>query len=238
MGQRGKHTKIWGGGYALTAKTRDIKPSIAADELEESGYGMDHSTLKGQFTSEIALDGFFDPTTASTHDALKTLDDTNKIISAALGENATPAQGDITISLDAEQINYEIMPNLSDVIAAAASFKQTGTPAELGILLADETAVSSSSNTSSVDQTAQSSNGAAAVLHITGVSDSDTIEVKVQDSANDADWADLITFTLDGSAVGAERLTVTGTVDRYVRVLWTVTGSAIDFDFAVMFIRK
>lgn len=238
MGLRGKHTKIWVGGYVLTTKTKDIAASIAADELEESGYSQDHSTLKGQFTSDITLDGYFSPTTGETHTALNSLSDTNKVVSTALGENAAPAQGDITISLDAEQMNYEVVPNLTDVIGAMANFKQTGNPAEFGILLADETAVSSNSNTSSVDQSAQSSNGAAAALHITGVSASDTITVKVQDSANDSDWADLITFTLDGSAVGAERATVSGTVDRYVRVLWTVTGSGIDFDFAVMFIRK
>jgi hypothetical protein len=238
MGHRAKHTKIWAGGYVLSTKTRDIKPTIAADELEESGYLMDHSTLKGQFASDIALDGYYDPTTGSTHDALKTLNDTAQLVSTALGENATPAQGDISLSLEAEQINYEINPALNDVIAATGTFKARGNPAEFGILLADQSAVSSDSNTSSVDQTAQSTAGAVGYLHLTAVSAGDTLVVKIQDSANNTDWADLITFTLDGTAVGAERSTVSGTVDRYVRVLWDVTGTGVSFDFAVMFVRK
>lgn len=238
MGQRGKHTKIWVDGYSLTTKTRDIAPSISADEIEESGYSQDHSTLKGQFDSTIALDGYFDPTTASTHDALRTLNDTAKLVSAGLGENAAVAQGDISLSLEAEQINYDTVPSLSDVIAATGQFRAKGTPAEFGIVLMDAT-VTATGNTASVDQSAQSSNGAVAYCHLTGVSAGDSITVKVQDSPNDSAWSDLITFTLDGSAIGAERLTVSGTVERYVRANYTISGDGGEsFDCAVMFVRK
>lgn len=240
MGLRGKHTKIWVDGYALEVKVQELTPlSITADEIEESGYTQDHSTLKGQFNSEVGINGYFSTDTGETHDAMKNVGTDGAVpISAVFGENAAPAQGDLSFSLNGEQTMYEIPPDLAGVIAATAAWKQKGDPAELGILLADQAGVSANSNTPSADQSAQSSNGGVGYLHITGVSAGDTLTVKIQDSANDADWADLITFTLDGSSVDAERATVSGMVDRYVRALWTVSGTGIDFDFAVMWIRK
>lgn len=237
-GLRGKHTKIWIGGYQLTVKMRDIKASLTYDELAEDGYSEDHSTLKGQANSVINLDGYFGRETVSTHQALKDLSDSGIIVSAGFGENAAVAQGDIAISLKSQQINYEIVPALSDVIAVAAQMNAKGIPLEFGIILADQEGVSANGNTNSVDDGASSSNGAVGYLHLTGVSAGDTITVKIQDSADDAAWADLITFTLDGSAIGAERVAVSGNVDRYVRALWTVTGTGISFDFAINFLRK
>ena len=58
--------------------------------------------------------------------------------------------------------------------------------------------------------------------------------VKIEDSANNSDWADLITFSTS-SAASAERKTVTGTVNRYVRC--TLTGTFSNLAFAVILVR-
>jgi hypothetical protein len=116
--------------------------------------------------------------------------------------------------------------------------KSAGTALEWGHLLANVSGATISGALASLDQAAGSLNGAVGYLFLTGVSAGDTIEVKVQDSPNNSAWADLITFTLDGSVIGAERLTVSGSVGRYVRVSYTITGTDPSFDFAVIFIRQ
>ena len=58
--------------------------------------------------------------------------------------------------------------------------------------------------------------------------------VKIQDSANNSDWADLITFSTS-SAASAERKTVTGTVNRYVRL--NLSGTFSNLALAVILIR-
>lgn len=90
-------------------------------------------------------------------------------------------------------------------------------------------------NEASVDQDASSSNGAVANLHVTAFTGTDAV-IKIQDSANDADWADLITFTtVDG--VTSERATVAGSVDRYVRAI-VASGTFSSVTFAVSFARN
>jgi hypothetical protein len=238
VGLRGKHTKIWVGGYALTTKTREVSPiSIAYDELESSAYTQDHSTLKGQADSTIGLNGYFSKATGEFHDGVKTITDSAVLVSTVFGENAAPAVGDIALNLQAQRINYQVNPNLSDIIIASGDFRARGTPAEFGLLLAD-LAVTANGQQASVNNGAASANGGVGVLHITGLSAGDTITVLIEDSANNSDWATLITFTLDGSAIGAERLAVTGDVDQYVRASYTVTGSSVSFPIAVLFIRK
>jgi hypothetical protein len=136
------------------------------------------------------------------------------------------------------QTNYKVSADLDGLIASEATLKSVGTAFEWGLLHANLTAVSADSNTASIDNSAASSNGAAAYLFITAVSAGDTIQVKVQDSADNSAWTDLITFTLTGSAIGAERVTVAGAVKRYTRVLYDVTGTGVSFNFAVIFCRQ
>jgi hypothetical protein len=77
-----------------------------------------------------------------------------------------------------------------------------------------------------------------ATLHIWQACAADTYVVKVQHStALGSGYADLITFTANGSAITAERQAVaSGTINRYRRILATRTGSAGNtFGFSVHF---
>ena len=63
------------------------------------------------------------------------------------------------------------------------------------------------------------------------------VAVHYQDSADDAAWADLITFsTVTG--VTQERATVAGTVDRYVRAQISAATALTSVTFAVAFARN
>jgi hypothetical protein len=109
-----------------------------------------------------------------------------------------------------------------------------GNPVEWGnILTTGVQTISSAAATTSIDQSASSSQGARAyIMNFTLNSGSPT--VKIQDSANNSDWADLITFT-GSSAASAERKTVTGTVNRYVRL--NVSGTFSNLAVAVVLVR-
>ena len=238
MSQRGKHTKVWIGGYHLTTRISDAKPSAMFDEVEASGYEQDKNYMKGQADSAISIDGYFNKATGSTHEALKTLNgDSGVIVSLALGNNTAPVLGDVTVSLFAEQTNYQPSSDKAGAIGVHADFKSRGYSLEFGRLLANAT-VTANGQQSSVDNTASSANGGVGFLHILGLSAGDTITVKIQHSSNNSTWADLITFTMNGSVIGAERIAVAGTINRYVRASYTVTGSGISFPIVVIFVRK
>ena len=63
-------------------------------------------------------------------------------------------------------------------------------------------------------------------MHVTAVSGtSPTLDAVVRHSADDTTYADLATFT-QATAVTAERKTVTGTVNRYLKCSLTIGGSS------------
>jgi hypothetical protein len=102
-----------------------------------------------------------------------------------------------------------------------------GTPndgVDIGVLLHALGAETADSNGTSVDNAAASSNGAVASLHVTAFSGLTSISVRVQHSTDNSAWSDLITFT---SVTGTtwQRSTATGTVNRYLRAWWDVTGT-------------
>lgn len=86
-------------------------------------------------------------------------------------------------------------------------------------------AETTSSNTTSIDNAASSANGGQAVLSVSAAAGtSPTLVVKVQHSVDNSVWVDLITFTTATGRTG-EYKAVTGTVNRYTRVIWTIGGT-------------
>jgi hypothetical protein len=78
--------------------------------------------------------------------------------------------------------------------------------------------------------TLQTSFGAQAYLHVTAFTGT-SVDVAVQHSADNSTWANLIDFGAQ-SAIGAQRATVTGTVNRYLRAI-TGTGTFTSITFFV-----
>jgi hypothetical protein len=234
----GKWCRVFVEGYNLTTKVRNVPLSSTYNKVESGGFTQDMAYLIGRGDGAITLGGLFDDTDNSTHEALQLLasGNTTQLVTVAIGDNALPAQGDITASLQATQATYVVTPDLNDIVSVSAEYAAKGVPIEWGVLLDDDT-ITGDGSTSSLDQGGQTTNGAVGYCHITALSAGDTITVVIEDSANDADWSTLITFTLDGTALDAERIEVSGTIDQYVRVTYTTTGTGISFPVAVALIR-
>jgi hypothetical protein len=77
-----------------------------------------------------------------------------------------------------------------------------------------------------VDNAAASTGGGVAHLHITANSNSGTTVAKIQSSANNSTWADLVTFTTVAiGTTASQRSIVSGSVPRYLRALVTPAGA-------------
>jgi hypothetical protein len=94
-------------------------------------------------------------------------------------------------------------------------------------------------NLASVDNSASSANGATALLHVTA----NTIAggattIKVQHSADNISFVDLITFSaVSAGSVVAEQKVVTGTINQYVRATASTAGSSGAITFHIGFAR-
>lgn len=151
----------------------------------------------------------------------------------AIGIRAAPAVGDPCFSAPLLQSSYTVDgsgPMLVSTTLNGPGQSHTHTVNSVlkpwGVVLAAGTQLSATTNGTSVDNGASSSNGGVAYLHIIA-SSGGTWSLKVQDSANDITWADLITFSSDGSAITAEQGTDTGTIDQYLRFQATRTSGTV-----------
>jgi hypothetical protein len=75
--------------------------------------------------------------------------------------------------------------------------------------------------------------GLGAALHVINKGGgAGTLTVKVQHSPDNSVWTDLVTFTGRTAKNLAEYIEVSGTVQRWLRAIWTVTGGTWDFHVA------
>jgi len=177
----------------------------------------------------IEFNSFFNDASNQEHAALSGLATTDNHAMFLMGSNV----GDAGASLIGKQLNYDGSRTADGGLNFSASVQGSGTPLEWGVSLTTGKATTGAASFATVDQSASSSSGAQAYVQAFSIG-SGTATAKVEDSTNGSSWDDLITFTnITGRT--AERATVSGTVNRYVRC--TVTGSISSLVLAVLFRR-
>ena len=138
--------------------------------------------------------------------------------------------------LSSRLTNFEAGAGVADLLKGSSEIMSDG-DMDGGVVLSPLTSRTGTGNYASVDNGVASANGGVGHLHVT-VDNGTALVVKIQDSADDSSFADIITFTSIG-VVGSERiaLAVGSAVRRYVRAaVTTLTGTA--FTFAVTFARR
>ena len=227
----GKWAKVFIDGYAVTTYATDLTVSTKFDELDTSTYTQDKRYIPGQGDSSITLDGYFNPTTIAAVAA-----SSGKVVSVVLGNNAAATIGSPSFSLAAAQSEITVTAPKDGLQAGKAKFAAQQSNGGWGVMLTDAV-ISTDSNGTSVDNGAATAAGGAGYLHVYGVSASDTAQVAIQHSTNNSTWVDLGVFTLNCSAIGAERIEIAGNVYQYVRAEWDVTGTDVAISIAVFFQR-
>jgi hypothetical protein len=121
------------------------------------------------------------------------------------------------------ETTYDRSADVGSVVAVAVAFQFSGDTND-GASLLTPTAISSSSNQTSVDFGAAGTNGGAGVLHCTVSSGSPTLDVKIQTSSDNASFSDYITFT-QATGTTSELKTSASNPARYARAVLTFGGS-------------
>jgi hypothetical protein len=172
---------------------------------------------------------YFDDGTELGHNALSGLPTTNVVALLALGS----AIGDACAMVQGKQINYDPSRSQDGSLTIDTQILTSGVSIEWGeMLTALQDTFGSASSASSKDDAASSASGLAGVLEIVDI-DSGTPTVVLEDSPNDSSWSTLISFSAvaSGNEPSAERKTVSGTVNRYLRLTTTGTFSNLDMTF-------
>ena len=183
-------------------------------------------------------------------------DGSDEELVALLGNATTPiltvrqgaaAIGSRAIIAQANETSYAITNPVADVATIVADFECTPNQVSNltfalagGVQLTAGASIAHGSlgNLSSVDNAASSANGGAGTLHVPTNTVNGNTTIKIQHSANNSTWADLITFTVVGSTVKTSEIkAVSGTVNRYLRATASTAGSSGSITFMVAFAR-
>jgi hypothetical protein len=227
----GEHVAVLVAGYDLTGDMNRIAIDDSRKMQAASVFGdVVAKFIPGQRMAKLNHQGFMNAASAQAHPVLKGLA-VDGVLSILLGQNADPVDGDLAYHLMSAQEQYQVAPQIGQVIPFRASFANKGDEAGWGVALAVPVTITNSSNGSSIDNGAASSNGGAVFLHILQAAATDTYSIIVEGSATGVfggEETTVATFTLNGSQINSERVAAVTSIPRYLRYKATRTGSAGD----------
>lgn len=221
-----KSTKQFVNGYDLTSYFANAAVPKTAEAVQTTTFGNDgHTSLGALKDGSWTAQGFLDESTSGG---------VGEVLNTALGDDHTEisyyptgdAVGELGYGVKAVETNYEVSAPVAGVVEVSAE-AQANNAAERLTSRAALAAVSASGTATAVDHGGSTLVGAVGFLHVTAVAGG-TITVKYQDSVDGTTYADLITFTA-AEGITSERVSVTGQVDRYTRIVHTLTGGTATY---------
>lgn len=216
-------------GYNFSSYSSAFNVEHGANPIDVTGFGDGcKNFIPGPLTATVTADMFWDSTAGSVNAALYAPVTTNGHVTI-IPEGYT--LGTSSISLPFTQGNYNPKGAVNDALTIGTiQFVSYGANegVEWGRALAHATITNTATGTGYQVNSNAVTSRCAATLHIWSSCAADTYVVKVQHCATvDGSYSDLLTFTANGSAITSERQTAaSGTINKFVRVLATRTGSA------------
>lgn len=237
--RHGKDSKALLGKYDISTFLTDASASMAIDAAATSTFGSLAKTyLTGQNDGTISFTGLFDGDVDAIDDIFEDVIDNDLTPVLTFAHDGGMTVGRKATLAEVKQTSYAISAPVADVVSLTGEFQVTGGLRQ-GVLLAALSAITATTDGASVDNLASSSLGATANLHVTAnTRDSDTT-IKVQDSADNSTFADLITFTIVGATVQtSQSATATGTVNRYLRAQTTLAAGTGSITITISIARR
>jgi hypothetical protein len=222
----GSKANVYLNGYDLTLFFRSANIGRTADMAESSAFQTGaKSYVAGMNDATCSMEGLYDGSAAAIDERLEAIlaATTKPILNVGLGVEAV---GTVAHAMECDESSLDVEASTDDVAMITTEF-QSSSGAERLLVHKPLTVITTANdgNGTAIDNGAATTAGGVGYLHVTAASGGGTLTVKVQHSVDDAVYADLITFT-PSTAIGAERVVVTGTVNRYTRASDAIdTGS-------------
>jgi len=185
--------------------------------------------IQGLVSGNLSYNTYFNDATGAIFAASK-VPDTDTIVTWAIGQTV----GNVAGMMHGMNVSFDPTRATDGMLTFDINMLGNGNIPVWGVMLTPGLKTDTgAANGSTLDQGAQTSAGAEGFLHVTSFTGSN-FTATIQDSANGSDWGTLKAFT-QVTGTGSERVTVSGTVERYVRVISSGTFNPVSF--AVSFRR-
>ena len=226
----GKNSGVLFGAFDLTSYFNNFSFSRDTNAITTTMFGDDNeSYIAGVDTSQIDISGLFDGGTDRNDEELANAFSVTTSTPLTIFQNGTTA-GEPCVLLDSKIQNYTIDSSVSDAVAVSSTF--TGNNFGRGLSLYALTNTSATANATAVDLGASSTLGGQAHIHCTAHSSANMV-VKIQSSADNTSFADVSGFSFTAlTGTTSQRIATTNTVNRYVRIVTTVTSGSATFSVA------
>lgn len=238
----GRKTDVLVNEYDLTRFFKMVRPKVEIEVLDGTCFAASAKEFGLGFPGgDCSLEGLFkpiDPDIVGAEEVLQAAIDQDASSSiVSIGPAGIDAVGDVVKMFQGDEQQHDVITSIQSLVMITAQFLASE-GIRSGKALAPIANYSTTGNGTAVDNAAATTNGAVAHLHVTSADGTTpTIDWKVQHSVDNSTWVDLITFT-QATDITVERLTVSGTVNRYLRAVRTIGGSASpNFDCALAVAR-
>jgi len=237
----GLNVRLYVEGYDLSGDANALSGLGYTNELLDVTT-LDVSAKKrivGIADAEISVDAFFDPASGRSHAVWTSNSGKQPTADQDVLVPMGSAVGDPCVGLVSKQGTLTTTRSPGSAIAASATYSASnGSGLDFGVMLTahDDTHASAGSGTV-VDGGAATSNGGAGYLQLLSL-DSGSVTVQIQECATEGgSYVNIVTFSTVAAAAApaSERLTMEGTVKRYLKV--TTTGTFSNAKIAVGFTR-
>lgn len=238
--QNGLGAGLYVAGYDVSNDIRDVG-RIGGGPSPLDKTGIDKSAFErigGVKTGEITLTAHFNPAANRAHDVLGALPTASQLVtyrqSATIGGDAASIVG--------PQVNYDPTRANDGDLTATVQYLSSQMPLEWGTLLTAGTRTDTgATNGTGWDGAASTDFGAQFYLHVTAFTGTD-VTIKVQDSADNATFADLTAGAFTAVTAGPTSQWITtardATVRRYLRVATVTTGGFTSVSFVVVAVKN
>ena len=229
----GKSISVLANDTNLSSFLNDASVTYNAETAETTAFGDSAKTyIIGLSDGTISLSGMYEGSTTGFDAAITSaLAASNEVTTSIF--YGTPAAG-LRTSMAGGLINsYDISTPVGDVVSASLDIQVDGGVTQ-GDALSALAAVSATTTGSEVDRGAAASTTAGtcvAHLHVpTNSRDAGTLTAKITSATSSGgSYADVTGggFTaIAGGSTGSQRLEISGAVNRYVKVVYTVAGGS------------
>jgi hypothetical protein len=134
--------------------------------------------------------------------------------------------------------SYDVTSPVADVVSISAEIQADGGLFS-GFALNGLTDTGTSASLTGINTGGSSSGGGLFNLHVVANTRDGAATVKVQHSADNVTWVDLVTFSgISASVKDGESITSTGTVNQYLRAAHSLAGSSGSITYHVSAARR
>jgi hypothetical protein len=220
----GRSAKVHVNGYDLSEYLKTASTNASADTADASAFGDAAKVyVPLQRDATFQADGMHQSGTATI----------DGVLSTALGVDgaevthfpAGDAIGASGYALQGIDTSHDVSSPVDDVVKCSMSL-QSVVGVEIVTSHRAWASGTAAGTATTVDGAVATTTGRLGYLHaqVTG----GTLTVKIQDSADDSTYADIVSFTAV-SGTASERIAAAGTTRRYTRAVWTLNGGTAYF---------